>query len=920
LNPHGYILLIFLAGLILPCGANLCTYGGADGLFLRPETKGNLTTDLTFGYSPDGAKDLTAATWPQLTSGVFNFPAVTQSYGYDRAGRVNSIGDASGARAITYQNGRLAETAWNSGDLSGFKLVHGLDASGRDTGFSLYQGSSLIHSAAQVSNGLSGESASLSSGTFNAIFTRDTARHLTSITRGAVTQNWTRDLGGRITAATSNVAGAPAFTYANIDAKGRRLTSATSGGSWAYQYTAGQLTSAVHPTLGSFSYQFDGIGRRTDKGSANTSDLLNRTLAWTNNQSKTLQISAAPAANVWVGIGTAAATQLPNFTGSFTYPIPSPGPAGGWVAWNTLAVLPGQGDPGANPDAKAAQNGAIWVPPISESFSYDSAGNRQSTARWDLGWDGKNQLTRVRTKNHSTAPQGYDVTNAYDSEGRRFSQKINRTQAGSVVAQVAITYLHDGNDLIYERHQLPSGLTLLERKYLWGPDLSGSHGGAGGAGGLLLIRETKGNITTDLYPLYDGSGNVTALADTTGTFQAEYAYGPFGETIYARGPKAQSCPFRFATKYYDQETGYYNFGRRFYDPTTGQFLSREPLGETESLNLYSYCGNDPINYVDVDGLWRINTQEAANSQRVEWLLMQLSAGSGLPTAPLDEWKLYFPESGDFGLHRPYGPEDYKRAQTFVQNLGRPSMRPMTADQAAAARQPSFGPAPEWIPSATAALTLGAANTPLNASINSDWLLPTGAGAAGAKFLFGGMKSILPILAAGARTEGRLLTADLRAGEISSKGFGAIGFDKLPVGATSSTLRDIYLKEASSGMFKAKLGIQNFLTRGSVTPVQIAEQLTSNTDFRLVSNIGRSNINLVGDKFVVGGVESWGYLSRTITHHEMMHMSQFIRNPNITTTGLGAMRHEILPSFIGTPEIYGGTSVLLGGAVYWGTQR
>ena len=108
---------------------------------------------------------------------------------------------------------------------------------------------------------------------------------------------------------------------------------------------------------------------------------------------------------------------------------------------------------------------------------------------------------------------------------------------------------------------------------------------------------------------------------------------------------------------------------------TGQWLSREPLGEKESLNLYSYCGNDPINYVDVDGLWRINTQEAANDQRVEWLLMQLSAGSGLPNAPRDEWKLYFPESSDFGLYKPYGPDDYKRAQTFVQNLGRPSCDP-----------------------------------------------------------------------------------------------------------------------------------------------------------------------------------------------------------------------------------------------------
>jgi hypothetical protein len=148
--------------------------------------------------------------------------------------------------------------------------------------------------------------------------------------------------------------------------------------------------------------------------------------------------------------------------------------------------------------------------------------------------------------------------------------------------------------------------------------------------------------------------------------------------------------------------------------------------------------------------------------------MQLSAGSGLPTAPLDEWKLYFPESGDFGLFKPYGAEDYKHAQTFVQNLGRTSLRASTWEEAEAAKQPAFSPAPEWIPSTTSALTLGAANTPLNASINSDWLLPTGAGAMGAKFAYGGLKAMLPLLTAGARTEGRLLTAEMHTGEVLSK--------------------------------------------------------------------------------------------------------------------------------------------------------
>ena len=569
---------------------------------------------LVYGYSPDGAKDLTSATWPQVTSGPFTLPASVQSYGHDRAGRVDEIGDSSGARALIYQNGRLKQTVWNSGPLGGYKIINGVDDYGRKTGFELWRGNVMIHAAQSVPNGVSGEVASVTASGFSAILGRNGARNLESITRGPVTQRWQRGTAGRILLADSNntVSGAPSFNYkgtANdeataFDAKGRRLKCATTGGEWVYQYTNGRLTSAVHPTHGNFSYQFDGIGRRTDRGSANTSDLLNRTLAWTNSQNKTLKVAAHPDARVWVGIGTAPLTEIPSFTGAYNLPITPPGAGGGWVPWNTLAVLEGEGDAGANPDAKAAQSGAVWVPPVNESFTFDAAGNRESSALWDFGWNGKNQLVRARTKNYNSSPQGYDITNANDAEGRRFSKKVNRYQSGQIVEQKFITFIHDGNEIIYERHQLPSGLTLLERKYVWGPDIAG--GNAGGAGGLLLIRETIGNVTTDLYPLYDGTGHVIALTDSIGALRAEYGYGPFGEPLYARGPNASSCPFRYATKYWDEETGLFNFGKRFFDPITGQWLSREPLGESESINLYSYCHNDPINNVDVLGLAKVD--------------------------------------------------------------------------------------------------------------------------------------------------------------------------------------------------------------------------------------------------------------------------------------------------------------------------
>jgi len=587
---------------------------------------------LEFGYSSDGAKDLISAVWPAVVSGTgpgaFAIAAVAQGYGYDRAGRLETVGDSSGGRSITYQNGRLKQTTWTSGALSGYKVIRGLDDSGRDTGFQLWRGNALIHSAGKTPNGVSGEISDITSGNLKIVIGRNAASQITGFQWGnatgnftpAVTHTWVRGVGGRIEAAASDVTGAPSFTYLitghpdsySFD-HGRRLKCATPGGEWTYAYTSGQLTSASHTTLGSFTYYVDGIGRRTNVGDDTKNDLLNRTLAWTNSQTKTLKVTAAPGAHVWVGINGGADTQITGFTGEASYSITPPGSTGGWVPWHTLAVLNGQGEgtqganpiynPLANPDAKAEQSGAVWVPPVAESFHYDNAGNRESSALWDYGWNAKNELVRARTKGFDTAAKGYDVTFGYDSEGRRYRKHVIQFKNGTLVSEEEITFVWDGWDMIYERHQLTSGLTTLERKYMWGPDIAdGGAGGAGGAGGLLLIRETKGNTTQDIYPLYDGTGHVVALTNANKDLLAAYAYGPFGELIHATGPAAQANPWRYATKYRDEETGLYYFGRRYLDPVTGQWLSRELLGEDESLNLYAYCHNDPVNKVDVLGL------------------------------------------------------------------------------------------------------------------------------------------------------------------------------------------------------------------------------------------------------------------------------------------------------------------------------
>jgi RHS repeat-associated protein len=95
---------------------------------------------------------------------------------------------------------------------------------------------------------------------------------------------------------------------------------------------------------------------------------------------------------------------------------------------------------------------------------------------------------------------------------------------------------------------------------------------------------------------------VALVSAADGTVAARYEYGPFGELLRATGPMAKANPFLYSTKYYDWETGLYYYGYRYYDPSTGKWLSRDPIGEGGGRNLYGFCSGDPISRVDYLGL------------------------------------------------------------------------------------------------------------------------------------------------------------------------------------------------------------------------------------------------------------------------------------------------------------------------------
>jgi RHS repeat-associated protein len=85
---------------------------------------------------------------------------------------------------------------------------------------------------------------------------------------------------------------------------------------------------------------------------------------------------------------------------------------------------------------------------------------------------------------------------------------------------------------------------------------------------------------------------------------AAYKYGPFGEDRGRQGPiEASRFPFRWSTKYADEETGLVYYGYRYYSPVIGRWTSNDPLDEHDGPNRAAFVGNDPVSAMDSFGLF-----------------------------------------------------------------------------------------------------------------------------------------------------------------------------------------------------------------------------------------------------------------------------------------------------------------------------
>ena len=223
------------------------------------------------------------------------------------------------------------------------------------------------------------------------------------------------------------------------------------------------------------------------------------------------------------------------------------------------------------------------------SLAYDNNGNLTDDGAFDYEYDIFNRLIRVEENSITIAEYGYDYA------GKRIVKNV-----GGAVTK----YAYDGDQVIAEY----DGSDTLLRKFIYGPGIDEA----------IYMITVDGQTETRYYYHYDGLGSVVALSNMNGDIVEAYAYDVFGEpTIYTAAgadglwrtsddttatASAIGNPYLFTGRRYDNESGLYYYRARMYAPELGRFMQTDPIGYTDGMNWYAYCGNNSSSFVDPMGL------------------------------------------------------------------------------------------------------------------------------------------------------------------------------------------------------------------------------------------------------------------------------------------------------------------------------
>jgi RHS repeat-associated protein len=499
---------------------------------------------------------------------------VTQ-YGYNTENDVTSITDASNHQSTIgmlephiphYSSFPSGYMEYYNFDAFG-NLSHINDRKGNDTYFWADFQDRQVHK---------------STGDGDTFYTYDAAGRLTQVQDGTGTYTFAYDGLGRLKTATTNYAFLTArnFTVSyTYDKASNRVTMTDPEGTvTTYGYdTLNRLTSLGNSWAGTFNFGYDALSRRTSltrPNGVNTSysyDGLSHLLSVAHQNGSTTLDGASytydaagnrlSKTDLYANVTSAYAydniyqltgvTQGTSTTESYTYD----------AVGNRLSSL------GVSPYSYNSSNELTSTP--SGSYTYDHDGNmltRPDGAQFS--WDYSSRLKQVVLPG-----SGGTVTFKYDPFGRRIQKS---GPSGTV------NYLYDGMNGIEE---VDSGGNLLAR-YTQEPRWDGP---------LSMLR---GSVTS--YYEQDGLNSVASLTNSSGALAQSYTYDSYGKITASTGTLTN--PFQYTGREFDPETQLNFYRARYYDQSSGRFLSEDPKQFAGgSVDFYDYVGNNPANMRDPEG-------------------------------------------------------------------------------------------------------------------------------------------------------------------------------------------------------------------------------------------------------------------------------------------------------------------------------
>jgi RHS repeat-associated protein len=173
-------------------------------------------------------------------------------------------------------------------------------------------------------------------------------------------------------------------------------------------------------------------------------------------------------------------------------------------------------------------------------------------------------------------PDGTAITYIHDPNGRRIAKLVNGTIVEKYLwsGQTTLLAVYDGSDNLLQRFEY--------------------------ADGRMPVAMTASG--SRYYLAYDQVGSLRLVTDSSGAVVKRIDYDTFGN-ILGDSNLGFAVPFGFAGGLHDRDTDLVRFGFRDYMSEIGRWTAKDPIlfagGDT---NLYGYVGNDPVNFVDQDGL------------------------------------------------------------------------------------------------------------------------------------------------------------------------------------------------------------------------------------------------------------------------------------------------------------------------------